>query len=249
MSNLEAILATSARMKTIGLLGGMTHVATQEYYRLINLSITSKLGNLHSAKIIIHSVDFGPMALFIRHQRWSDGAKILAESVKSLETAGADVILCASNTWHQTSEMFMKGVEVPLLHICDVTAAAIKDKGLTRIGLLGTKATMVPGGYISKYLSEKHGLEVLVPTERQQGELDTIIFTELANAIFTQESKEVFLDVIDDLKGRGAQGVILGCTEIPLLVKQEDRGKIPMFDTCRLHVDAAVDFALKDILH
>ncbi|ETN46779.1 uncharacterized protein HMPREF1541_00968 [Cyphellophora europaea CBS 101466] len=243
---MASALQTSAQMKTIGVIGGSTHVATAEYYNVITKYINEHLGGYHTGKIIINSMDLAASEYFVRHDEWEQGGLHLRSIVSSLERAGADFIICVSNTWHRCAESFMSGANIPLLHIADATAQAIKAKSLKRVALLGTKATM-SGPYLRDIFTHKHGLEILTPTPEEQQEIDRVIFDELSKPVFLEESRQYYLKVIDDLQHRGAEGVILGCTEIPLLVKQEHRPDLPLFDTLVLHGEAAAREAVAGI--
>ncbi|KAK5999209.1 L-aspartate/glutamate-specific racemase [Cladobotryum mycophilum] len=230
-------------MKTIGIIGGSTDLATAEYYKLINAHVRKELGGLHTGEIIINSMDFARSAHFVNNNLWDEGGQYLHQKAQSLERAGADFILCVSNTWHRVSEAFMKDIKIPLLHIVDPTAEAIHDLGLQTIALLGTKATM-SGPYLPNEYSSRFGINIIVPAEEEQEYIDQVIFNELARSEFIQASRDGYLRIIDDLVTRGAQGVILGCTEIPLLVSQTDRPHIPMFNTMELHAKAAAKNAI-----
>ncbi|KAL2204601.1 aspartate racemase [Sarocladium strictum] len=225
-------------MKTLGIIGGSTHIATVEYYNLINAHIRDALGGLHTGEIIISSMDLAKSAHYVHNELWDEGAAYLHPKAIGLERAGADLIICVSNTWHRVADKFMEGVKVPLLHIADPTAAAIKSQGLQKVALLGTKATM-SSPYLPDLFKNKHGLEVMVPEEKEQDFIDRVIFEEMSFSQFKDESRQEYLKIIDRLVAQGAQGVILGCTEIGLLVSQSDRPAVPMFDTLRLHAKAA----------
>ncbi|KAJ9612400.1 hypothetical protein H2200_003997 [Cladophialophora chaetospira] len=233
------------RMKTIGIIGGSTDLATVEYYKIINAKTRERLGGFHTGRVIINSMDLADSVQYVHNELWEQGGEMLHEMAKSLERAGADMILCVSNTWHRTAEMFMKDVSIPLLHIVDPTAEAIKKANLTKVALLGTKATMSAPFLRDRY-REKFGIEIIVPTTWEQDLIDRVIFHELSFWKFMEESKEAYLRIIDNLHNKGAQGIILGCTEIPLLVSQVDRPKLPMFDTLRLHAEAAVVTATRE---
>jgi aspartate racemase len=230
-------------MKTIGVLGGMSQTATAEYYRMINDRVNRRLGGWNAAEMIISSVNFARIEHFVRNQLWEEGGAYLAGKAQGLERAGADFIMCASNTMHRVSEAFMAGLRIPLLHIVDPTGQAIRDHGLKKVGLLGTRPVMA-SSYLSDRYAEKFGVETLVPDAEEQSIVDRIIFDELVHRVLRPESKQVYLEIIDRLRARGAQGLILGCTEIFLLVSQSDRPDFPMFDTTTLHVEAAVALAL-----
>lgn len=225
-------------MKTIGIIGGSTDIATVEYYKIINATVRAQLGGLHTGEIIINSMDLARSAYYVHNELWLDGGAYLRTNAQSLERAGADFLVLVSNTWHRAAPIFMQGVTIPLLHIADPTAEAVLAAGLTTVALLGTKATMA-----TPYLRDEfgaRGVAVVVPTEAEQTAIDDVIFGELSYWKFTAESKARYLEIIDRLCAEeGAQGVILGCTEIPLLVKQEDRPAVPMFDTLTLYATAA----------
>lgn len=225
-------------MKTIGIIGGSTDIATVEYYNLINKHVREELGGLHTGEIIINSMDLARSAHYVQHGLWDEGAAYLHGKAQSLVRAGADLILCVSNTWHRVSEEFMAGINVPLLHIAEPTATAVKDQRLQKIALLGTKATM-SSPYLPDLFANRYGLDIIVPNEADQDLIDRVIFQELSYAQFTDGSRKAYLDIIDKLVSCGAQGIILGCTEIGLLVSQTDRPNVPMFDTLRLHAKAA----------
>ncbi|TQV99377.1 hypothetical protein V2A60_004855 [Cordyceps javanica] len=234
-------------MKTVGIIGGSTDLATAEYYKLINATVREQLGGLHTGEIIINSMDLAKSAHYVHNALWEEGGAYLAGKARSLERAGADFILVVSNTWHRAAPIFMEGVAIPLLHIADPTAAAIKAQALGRVVLLGTRATMGTPYLIEEFRAR--GVEVVVPTEEEQIFIDDVIFQEISFWQFKEESKQRYLEIIDRLvKDEGAQGVILGCTEIPLLVKQEDRPAVPMFDTLTLHAKAAALRAVEDEL-
>ena len=233
----------TAKIKTIGIIGGSTDLATAEYYRIINAEINLRLGGHHTGEIVIHSMDFAQSAYFVENNLWDEGGAYLAKKAIGLERAGSDVIICVSNTWHRSKDIFMKDVSIPLLHIVDPTATAVKSAGLTKVALLGTKATMslpfLRGEYENRY-----GIEIVTPTDAEQDYMQDVIFGELSKSVFTQDARRRFLEIVDRLKAKGAGGAVLGCTEIPLLIKQEDRPDFPMFNTLELHARAAVDFAL-----
>lgn len=231
-------------MKTVGIIGGSTDVATVEYYKIINAEVRKMLGGLHTGEIIINSMDVARSAHYVHSQLWEEGGLYLHEKAQSLERAGADFIIVVSNTWHRVANIFMRDVAIPLLHIADPTAHAIKNRGLDTVALLGTKMTMG-----TPYLREEfraRGINVVVPSVDEQALIDHVIFAELSYWKFTEESRAAYLHIIDRLVQDGAQGIILGCTEIPLLVKQEDRPDIPMFDTLTLHAKAAAVKAVKE---
>lgn len=225
-------------MKTIGIIGGSTDIATVEYYNLINKHVREELGGLHTGEIIINSMDLAKSAHYVHNELWDEGAEYLHGKAQSLARAGADFIICVSNTWHRVSDKFMAGIDVPLLHIAEPTAEAIKKQGLQKLALLGTKATM-SSPYLPDLFANRYGLDMIVPNEEDQQLIDDVIFQELSFAQFNDKSREAYLRIVDELASRGAQGVILGCTEIGLLISQSDRPSIPMLDTLRLHAKAA----------
>lgn len=229
---------------TIGVLGGMSNQATAEYYRLLNDGLNRRLGGWDNGEIIIVSVNFGNIEHFVRTGAWDEAAGYLADKVNRLERAGADIILCVSNTLHRVVEPLMATRATPFLHIAAPTGEAIRKAGLSRIGLLGTMPTM-RSDYLRGWLGERYGLEVLAPPPADMEVVDRIIFDELVRRDLRDSSKAEYLRIIDGLKAQGAEGVILGCTEIFLLVGQADRPEFPMFNTTELHAAAAVDFVLE----
>lgn len=228
-------------MKTIGLIGGMSWESTVTYYQLINEAVHKRLGGLHSAKIVLWSVEFDEIEKCQSCGDWAKSASILSETAKGLEKAGADVILICTNTMHKVADEVAASVRVPLLHIADATFDALQKRAIHRVGLLGTKYTMQQD-FIKGKLKER-GLEVLVPESEDMEMINSVIFNELCVGKILPESKEKFLKVIEKLKAQGAEGVILGCTEIGLLIHQADTD-LPVFDTTEIHAKAAVDFAL-----
>lgn len=232
-------------MKTIGIIGGSTDLATAEYYKIINAKVREHLGGFNTGEIIINSMNLAKSVHYVHSALWDEGGAYLAGKAQSLERAGADFIILVSNTWHCTASIFMKDIAIPLLHIADPTAEAIKAQGLKKVILLGTKATMATP-YIADEFKAR-GVQVVVPTDAEQTFIDGVIFKELSFWQFKEESKQRYLEIIDRLvEEEGAQGAILGCTEIPLLVKQQDRPEVPMFDTLKLHAEAAALRALAD---
>ncbi|WP_457550351.1 aspartate/glutamate racemase family protein [Archaeoglobus sp.] len=227
-------------MRTIGLLGGMSWESTLEYYRIINEEVTKRLNGLHSSKIILYSFDFDEIAELQSRNRWNELCEILAEKAEMLEKAGADCILICTNTMHKVADYVQSRINVPLLSIIDCVAREIVKRGIKRVGLLGTKFTMEDGFY--KDGLRKYGLEVVVPDEKDRNEVHRIIFEELCRGIFKEPSRRKLIEIIEKLKMKGAEGVILGCTELPLLIKQSE---IPIFDSTKIHAVYAVEFALK----
>jgi len=229
-------------MKTIGLIGGMSWESTVEYYRLINEEVKARLGGLHSAKCLLYSVDFDEIEHYQATDDWKSAARALSEAAVRLERGGADFIVLCTNTMHKVADEIRASVSIPLLHIADATAEKILSKDIKRIGLLGTRYTMEQEFYKSRL--EEKGLRVMIPGERDRAIVHRIIYEELCLGKILEESRGQFIRIIDALAGRGAEGVILGCTEIGLLLKEED-SRVPLFDTTRIHAEAAVDFALR----
>lgn len=236
-------MSTIEKMKRIGILGGSSDQATAEYYRQFNSSVKQRLGGFNTAELVMTSMNFAFSEYCVRNEKWDEMGEYLADRAKALELAGADFYLCVSNTLHYMAPKFTVATRIPFLHIADPTASAIVKAGLTRVALLGTLPVMSLEFMRSRF-EDRHGLEVLVPAAAEMRTIDRIVFDELDQGIFTEHSKAVFLDIIDRMHSQGAQGVILGCTEIPLIVKQADRPSIPFFDTMALHVQAAVGLAL-----
>lgn len=228
-------------MKNIGLIGGMSWESSALYYEIINREVARRRGGLRSAPMQIASLDFHEIAERQKSGDWAGMAKILGDAAAGLEASGADCILIGTNTMHKIAPEVQARVKVPLLHIVDVTARAILDAGLSKVGLTGTRFTMEEAFYKERLAS--FGIECVIPSQEEREDIHRIIFSELCQGVIDAESKTVMLDAIDALAQRGAQGVILGCTEIPMLVGQADTS-LPLFDTTRLHALAAVEFAL-----
>ncbi len=231
-------------MKTIGLVGGMSWESTQEYYRIINEMVKEKLGGFHSGQIVLYSVDFAAIEDLQQRGEWDRMAEILVEAFRRIEAAGADFGLLCTNTMHKVFDEIRKNVRIPLVHIADVTGRAITARGLQRVGLLGTRFTMEQDFYKGKLTSD-YGINVLIPDEEERLAIHSIIYNELCLGQVKDASREAFIKIIAHLEDRGAQGIVLGCTEIPLLVKQKDH-RLPLFDTTDLHARAAVDIALRN---
>ncbi len=230
-------------MKTIGLLGGMSWESTIEYYRLLNETVKAELGGLHSAKILMYSVDFEELVALKHRGAWDDIGRILAAAAAQLEAAGAECILLATNTMHKVAEAIALATTVPLIHIADATAAAIKQHSLRRVGLLGTRFTMEEAFYKDR-LIHRHGLAVQVPNGEEREAIHDIIYDELCLGQIRSVSRDRFRAAIANLVAAGAEAVILGCTEIGLLVKPED-STVPLFDTTAIHARAAVQWAIQ----
>lgn len=229
-------------MKTIGLLGGMSWESTLAYYRLINEGVRDALGGLHSARIAMLSVDFAPIERLQRSGDWDAMAVLLTGAARQVERAGADCLLICTNTMHKVAPAIEAAISIPLLHIADATAAALARHGVRRVGLLGTAFTMEQDFYRGR-LAERHGLEVQVPDAPQRHLVHRVIFDELCLGTTQAASKAAYLEIIEGLAARGAEAVILGCTEIGLLVTQADT-RVPLFDTTLIHAEQAVAFAL-----
>ena len=229
-------------MKTIGMLGGMSWESSIEYYRIINQVTRQRLGGLHSANLVMVSVDFAPIELLQSQDRWEEAAILLAASARQVQAAGADFLLIATNTMHKVYPQIQAALDIPVVHIADATAHKIREAGLERIGLLGTIYTMQQDFYKGR-LQEQYGLEIIVPGESDQRQVNQVIFEELVLGKIREESREMYSQVIQGLIAMGAQGIILGCTEIPLIVNPEDFD-VPIFDTTHIHAETAVDIAL-----
>lgn len=230
-------------MKMIGLIGGMSWESSIEYYRIINEVVHEKLGGFHSAKSLMVSVDFAEIEVLQKENRWQEAAQMLALAAKSLESGGADFIVLCTNTMHKVADEIQAGVNIPFLHIADATGQKIKDMGLQKVGLLGTRFTMEEDFYKLR-LVEKYGLEVIIPEAGERTVVHRVIFDELVKGRIRPESKVQYLDIVESLVREGAEGVILGCTEIGLLIQDGDC-QVPLLDTTRIHAEAAVDYALR----
>jgi aspartate racemase len=230
-------------MKTIGLIGGMSWESSQEYYRIINEEANHKLGGFHSAKSILFSVDFSEVEKLQHENRWEELTELMIHAASSLEIAGADFILICTNTMHKMADDVQKSIKIPLLHLVDVTGELIKQDGLTKVGLMGTKFTMEQDFYKGR-LTDRFGIEVLIPDEQEREFIHHVIYNELCLGKIDRDSKDRFIEIICNLVERGAEGIILGCTEIPLLVTHKDV-PIPVYDTTTIHAKAAVRFALE----
>lgn len=228
-------------MKTIGLIGGMSWESSSEYYRIINEEVKQRLGGLHSAKCVLYSVDFEEIEICQRNGDWEKATQILKDAARSLEAAGADFMIICTNTMHKVANEVQSGVRIPLLHIADITAQHVLSSGIKTIGLLGTKYTMEQDFYKSRL--EAQGIKVLIPKEIDRAMVNTVIYNELCLGQIIDESRAKYKRIIEDLIEQGADGIILGCTEIGLLVKPED-STMPLFDTTLLHAIGAVNFAL-----
>jgi aspartate racemase len=230
-------------MKTIGLLGGMSWESSLEYYRLLNQLVRERLGGSHSAKIAMVSLDFAAIEQLQMEGDWEGAARIMIASARQIEAAGADLLLICTNTMHLMAEEVQAAIQIPLLHIVDATAQAVISQGVQKVGLLGTSFTMEKDFYRGR-LEKEHGLEVLVPDQDGRDLVHRVIYDELVLGSIREESRKAYRQVIQSLVDRGAQGIILGCTEIGLLIKQPDLS-LPVFDTTEIHARAAVAAALE----
>lgn len=228
-------------MKVIGLLGGMSWESTQSYYRALNEGVKQALGGLHSARIVLYSVDFADIETLQHQGRWEDTGVLLAQAARSVERAGADCLLIGTNTMHKVAPAIQQAIGIPLIHIAEATAAALLADGVKRVGLLGTRFTMEQAFYRERL--EARGIEVLVPGEADRTLVHDIIYNELCLGQFQPASRQRYLEVIARLTADGADAVILGCTEIALLVRPTDTD-VPLYDTTAIHAASAVDFAL-----
>ena len=230
-------------MKTIGLLGGMSWESTLPYYRHINEAVRERLGGLHSARLVLYSLDFHEIEALQRQGDWAAAGTLLADAARRLESAGADFLLLCTNTMHKVADAIEAASALPLLHIADPTAAAIQAADLQRVDLLSTRFTMEQPFYRQR-LEDRHGIQVLVPDEPDRAEVHRVIYEELCRGVVSEVSRQAYRQVITRLVARGAQAVILGCTEIGLLVRADD-AEVPLFDTCVLHAQAAAERALR----
>lgn len=230
-------------MKTIGLIGGMSWESTVEYYRLMNEAVRERLGGLHSAKCVLFSVDFAEVAKLQQQGQWTEAATLLVNAAQAVEKAGADVVLICTNTMHKLADTVQAGIGIPLLHIADATAEKVKLAGLKRVGLLGTRFTMEEDFYRGR-LAGQFGLEVVIPNIEDRETVHRIIYEELCVGLIEPQSKAYLSSIMSRLIEMGAEGIILGCTELALLVGAEDC-RVPLFDTTREHTLAAVDHALR----
>ena len=231
-----------AFVKIIGLIGGMSWESTAEYYRLINELVAVRLGGLHSARCLLWSFDFDEIEQLQQSADWSTAADRLTDAARALQRAGADFLVLCTNTMHQLADNVQAAVPLPLLHIADATAARIKAAGLRQVGLLGTRYTMEQDFYRGRMI-EQHGLGVAVPSEADRQLVHDVIYSELCHGLTSDASRDEFRRIIQQLTDQGCQGIILGCTEIGLLIKPAD-SPVPLFDTTAIHAEAAVDFAL-----
>jgi aspartate racemase len=231
-------------MNTLGIIGGLSWQSTQTYYSLINQGIATRLGGYHSAKMIIYSLDFAEIERYQAEGRWDEIGEMLATAAVALEKAGADFLLLATNTMHKVASKIIDISNLPLIHIADVTAAAIKQLGITKIGLLGTRITMEQDFYHTR-LNDTFRIRIIVPDEKDRVSINEIIYKELTYGEIKDASRQRALEIIENLVAMGAHGIILGCTELPLLISSRDIN-VPLFDTTALHATAAVEMMLED---
>lgn len=229
-------------MKTIGLIGGMSWVSTLDYYRLLNEEVQRRLGGLHSARVILNSLDFAPLAEAQKTGDWEKVADILTTAAVTLETVGAELLLIGTNTMHRVADTVQARVHIPLIHIADAVGDAIRDAGLQRVGLLGTRATMEQDFYAQRLAGK--GLQILTPPAAEREHLDRLIFDELCRGVVTEAARNLVSSLIRGLQQRGAQGVILGCTELGGVVPQQSL-PVPLFDSARIHALKAIKLALQ----
>ena len=229
-------------LKTIGLIGGMSWESTVTYYKIINETVKEKLGGLHSAKCILYSVDFHEIEECQANGNWKKSGEILGEAANNLEKAGADFIVICTNTMHKVINQIKEKISIPILHIAEMTAEKILEKGLKNIALLGTKYTMEQDFYKSKLIEK--GINVIIPDKNDIEIINEVIYDELCLGTINSNSKKKFLEIVDKLRSKGAEGIILGCTEIGLLIKNEDTD-VPLFDTAIIHAEQAAMYSLK----
>ena len=229
-------------MKTIGLIGGMSWESTVTYYKIINETVKEKLGGLHSAKCILYSIDFQEIEECQANGNWEKSGEILGEAANNLEKAGADFIVICTNTMHKVINQIKEKISIPILHIAEMTAEKILEKGLKNIALLGTKYTMEQDFYKSKLIEK--GINVIIPDKNDIEIINKVIYDELCLGTINSNSKKKFLEIVDKLRNKGAEGIILGCTEIGLLIKNEDTD-VPLFDTAVIHAEEAAIYSIK----
>ena len=230
-------------LKIIGLIGGMSWESTATYYKIINETVKEKLGGLHSAKCILYSVDFQEIEECQANGNWEKSGEILGEAANNLEKAGADFIVICTNTMHKVVDQIKEKISIPILHIAEMTAEKILEKGLKNIALLGTKYTMEQDFYKSKLIEK--GINVIIPDKNDIEIINEVIYDELCLGTINSDSKKKFLEIVDKLRSKGAEGIILGCTEIGLLIKNEDTD-VPLFDTAIIHAEQAAIYSIKD---
>jgi aspartate racemase len=231
-------------MKTIGLLGGMSWESTLTYYTLINQGIRDQLGGLHSAKLVLYSVEFAEIEKLQNAGQWEEAGRLLASAAQKVEGAGAEALLICTNTMHKVAPQVEAAIDIPLLHIADATGRIIAGKGMKKVGLLGTRFTMEEDFYKGR-LTEKFGIEVIIPSPEKRDLVHRVIYDELCCGKIKEASKDAYVEVVSNLGRQGAEAVILGCTEISLLIKEQD-ASLPLLDTTAIHAREAVRFALEE---
>ena len=231
-------------MKTIGMIGGMSWESSVEYYKLVNEGIHHKLGGVHSAKSVMVSVDFAEVEVLQKQARWDEATQMMVDAARQAEAAGADFLVICTNTMHKMADEVQASIHIPLLHIADVAGREVVKRGIHTVGLLGTRFTM-QGDFYRDRLAERFNLKVVTPSEEDQIVIHEVIYNELVTGKIVEKSRAAYLQIIEKMAKQGAEGVILGCTEIGLLVKQSDC-RLPIFDTTLLHAQAAVEFALSE---
>ena len=229
-------------MKTMGLIGGMSWESSLEYYRIVNETVKEKLGGLHSCKCLMYSVDFGVIEALQHQNKWDELTKLMIEAAQNLKHGGADFIVICTNTMHKMAPEIETATGLNVLHIADFTGAAISKDQIQKVGLLGTRFTM-EGDFYKKRLKDNYDIEVIIPEDADRQIIHDIIYNELCLGIIKDDSRQRYIDIINMPCANGAEGIILGCTEIPLLIKQSDV-LIPVYDTTKIHAESAVDFAL-----
>lgn len=229
-------------MKTIGMIGGMSWESTLSYYKAINEGVKAALGGLNSAQICLYSVNFEPIEKLQHEGKWDETAQLLAQAAKSVEAGGADFLLICTNTMHKVAPEIEAQISIPILHIADATAKQLQQDGIERVGLLGTRFTMEQEFYKGR-LQQQFGIDVLIPDAEQRQQVHRVIYEELCMGTIRPESRAQYIEIVEDLHRRGAQAVILGCTEIALLIQQHDTD-VPLYDTTKIHAEQAVQLAL-----
>ena len=229
-------------MKTMGLIGGMSWESSLEYYRIVNETVKEKLGGLHSCKCLMYSVDFGVIEALQHQNKWDELTKLMIEAAQNLKHGGADFIVICTNTMHKMAPEIETATGLNVLHIANVTGAAISKDQIQKVGLLGTRFTM-EGDFYKKRLKDNYDIEVIIPEDADRQIIHDIIYNELCLGLIKDDSRQKYINIINKLCANGAEGIILGCTEIPLLIKQSDV-LIPVYDTTKIHAESAVDFAL-----
>ncbi|SEK90066.1 aspartate/glutamate racemase family protein [Haloferax larsenii] len=238
----SANASASDEPRTIGILGGMSGKSTVEYYRLIDDAVNDRYGGHHAGDILIRSVNFADIEGFIAGEQWDEAGSYLADAAQDLEAGGADFVIMATNTMHKVAPDITDALSIPFVHIVDAAADAILDAGIDTVGVLGTSVTMEDAFYRERFA--QHGIDIVVPDEADREDVDRIVFEELTKGEIRDESRDRYLEVVDDLVEQGAEGVVLGCTEIEQLIDQADRPETPFFDTTALHVERAVEESL-----